>query len=123
MGRTLRTLPALALMLALPGVAGAIGLWVFGASDASTAAVAAVVVIAVAVFGAIAPALSLAALIEAIERLSPAAGTDSAPPVSWRGRFLPIANRIWLAALRVRRGWRERLLAISASLDAAEAVI
>ena len=116
-------LPALVLLLATSGVSVVIALGAFGVIDATAAIVATCAVIAIAILTAMPPALSFAALIDAIERLSPEAGTESAPPVAWRGRLMPVAGRIWLAALRVRRAWRERLVGLSASLDAVEAVI
>ena len=123
MGRALRTMPALALMQAVSGLLVVIGLRAFGVIDGAAAILAAAGVLALAVLLAVPPALSLAALIAAIERLEPEAGIASAPPVAWSGRLLPIASRIWLAALRVRRAWRERVLALSGNLDGAEAVI
>ncbi|HEX3535169.1 MAG TPA: ATP-binding protein [Stellaceae bacterium] len=122
MGRVLRTLPAPALMLAIPGLLVVIGLWSFGA-DGGITALACIAVIGIALFTAVPPALSLATLIDAIERLEPDTDMAEGTPVSWPGRLMPIASRIWLAVLRVRRAWRERLLAVSADRDAAEAVI
>jgi two-component system phosphate regulon sensor histidine kinase PhoR len=123
MGRALRMVPALALLLAASGVFMVIGLRSFGVIDGTSAVLAVGGVLLLAILFAVPPALSLAALIAALERLQPEAGIASAPPLPWRGRLLPIASRIWLAALRVRRAWRERLLVLSASLDAADAVI
>ena len=123
MGRVLRILPVLALVLVAPSVLIVIGLRAFDASDGAAAAVAVFAGIGIAIIVAVPITRSLAGLIEAIERLGPETSTESAPPVIWHGRFLPFASRIWLAAARVRRAWRERLLGLSASLDAAEAVI
>lgn len=123
MGRVLRALPGPALMLSLPGLLVVIGLWSFGSADGMTASLAGLAIIGIAILAAVPPALSLAALIDAIERLGPDTGAAEAPPVSWRGRLIPMASTIWLIGLRIRRAWRERLLALSADLDAAEAVI
>src|SRR5436305_3077834 len=71
MGRALRIWPALALLLAAPGVLVFIGLRAFGATDGATASLAAAGVVVVAFLVALLPALSLAALIAAIERLGP----------------------------------------------------
>ena len=110
-------------MLAIPGLLAVLGLRAFDTIDSAAALIALAAVIVLALAVALLPALSLAALIAAIEQLGPDSGTGSTPPSSWRGRLMPIASRIWLAALRARRGWRERLAAVASELDAAAAVI
>lgn len=111
------------MLLTAPGLLTIVGLRVFGAIDSAAAAAGVAAAIVIAVLIASPYAVSLNALVAAIERLGPIPDADAAPAVTWHRRFMPIASRIWLAVLRVRRAWRDCLLAASAALGAADAVI
>ena len=113
----------LALALALPGLAALIGLAGFGElrEEAMLAALCAVMVIAGALAGLV--AVSIAGLIRATERLVPGTGPNDPAPRLGGWRFMPGAAAIWTALLRLRRAWSRRVLTLSASLAASDAVI
>jgi len=123
MGRSLRALLPVALALAAPGLIVVAGLLAFDAIGKAAAFAGICAVIGSAIAIAAPAALSFGALVSAIESLGRETGTDTAPPASRRLGFMPAAGAIWAAVLRLRRAWRGRLMAVSANLDATEAVI
>jgi two-component system phosphate regulon sensor histidine kinase PhoR len=121
--RGLRRVPAVAFGLALPGWAVLAGLAVTSRLDPAAALVAAAI-IALLLGLFVAPiVLSLSALLQAIEALTPDAPASAEAEALRRMRRVGgFANLLWQAALRGARGWRERAARAEAGLAAVEAV-
>jgi len=121
--RGLRRVPALALGLALPSAAVLAGLF-FAHRLGLVAALVAAAAILILLAAFIAPlALSLSAVQEAVDALSPQADPAVETVMTRRlGRLGGTADALWQSVLRLTRGWRERSARAEAGLAAADAV-
>jgi two-component system phosphate regulon sensor histidine kinase PhoR len=121
--RGLRRVPLFALGIALPSVAVLAVLFAAGRLDLTAALIAAAVILAMLALAVAPLALSLVAVQEAIEAIGPTADPGAEAAATRRlGHVGRTGDALWLAVLRLSRGWRERSQRAEARLAAAEAV-
>ncbi|HVH82207.1 MAG TPA: ATP-binding protein [Stellaceae bacterium] len=121
--RGLRRVPLFALGLSLPSAAVLIGLFAAGRLDLAGALIGIAIILVLLGVSIMPLVLSLAAVQEAIETIGATAEPGAEAAATRRlGRLVGTASGLWLATLRLARGWRQRCVHAEERLAEAEAV-